>query len=125
MASGYEYAALWKDGVKTRVGIHRLVLLAFVGNPPRPEMVAAHNDGDPRNNSLANLRWATAKENMADRLLHGTANRGERHGMAKLDRSAVLSIRSDLRTNAAIAKDYGIWPATVSRVKLRKDWGWM
>ena len=54
-----------------RAYVHQLVLEAFVG--PRPARhQAAHGDGNPLNNTLANLRWATPKENEADKRLHGT-----------------------------------------------------
>jgi len=52
------------------VKVHRLVLLAFVGAPPKG-MEACHYDGDPQNNNLSNLRWDTAKENWVDRKRHG------------------------------------------------------
>lgn len=50
--------------------IHRLVLEAFVGPCP-PGMEACHNDGDPANNSLGNLRWDTHLANMHDKVRHG------------------------------------------------------
>jgi hypothetical protein len=54
-----------------RAYVHHLVLEAFVG--PRPAgYQAAHGDGNPINNTLANLRWATPKENEADKRMHGT-----------------------------------------------------
>jgi hypothetical protein len=65
---GYLYARL---GCKSAY-VHHLVLEAFVG--PRPAgRQAAHGDGDKLNNTLGNLRWATPKENCADKLRHGTA----------------------------------------------------
>lgn len=51
--------------------VHRLVLTAFVG--PRPEdMETCHNDGDPANNVVGNLRWDTHAENNRDKSRHGT-----------------------------------------------------
>lgn len=51
--------------------MHRLVLLAFTG--PRPEgMECLHDDGNPLNNNLKNLRWGTPSENAYDRVRHGT-----------------------------------------------------
>lgn len=51
--------------------VHTLVLSAFVG--PRPEgMEARHLDGNPANNSIANLAWGTHSENNLDRVRHGT-----------------------------------------------------
>lgn len=54
---------------KTRK-VHVAVLEAFVG--PRPEgMQALHNNGDPSDNTVENLRWGTASDNMKDKSLHG------------------------------------------------------
>lgn len=51
--------------------VHRLVLEAFVG--PRPlGMHCCHNDGDPTNNSVDNLRWDTPSANVLDSIRHGT-----------------------------------------------------
>ena len=53
--------------------VHRLVLEAFVG--PCPEgQECCHNDGDPTNNNLSNLRWGSPTENAFDRVRHGTHN---------------------------------------------------
>lgn len=50
--------------------LHPLILSAFVG--PRPDgMDACHDDGNPRNNTLANLRWDTRSANCYDRVRHG------------------------------------------------------
>jgi hypothetical protein len=54
------------------VHVHRLVLEAFVGPCPAGRQ-AAHRDGNKLNNSVGNLRWATPRENNADKLRHGTA----------------------------------------------------
>jgi len=44
------------------VFVHRLVLQAFVPNPLNKEEVN-HKDGNPFNNELSNLEWATRQEN--------------------------------------------------------------
>jgi formylmethanofuran dehydrogenase subunit E len=51
--------------VQRHLFVHRLVLLAFVGEPPEG-MEACHNNGDPSDNRLENLRWDTHSENMID-----------------------------------------------------------
>lgn len=58
-------------GAGRQWGVHRLVLLAFVGPCP-DDMEALHANGDPSDSRLVNLRWGTAVENMADKLRHGT-----------------------------------------------------
>ncbi len=72
---GYVHVTLPIDGKQRRRSVHRLVALAFLGAPPSERHQVAHNDGNPSNNMLANLRWATPAENQRDRLLHGTALR--------------------------------------------------
>ena len=51
--------------------VHALVMIAFVG--PYPDgMNVCHNDGNPKNNHLSNLRYGTHTDNMRDTLKHGT-----------------------------------------------------
>lgn len=50
--------------------VHILVLETFVGPRPFPEYDCCHNDGNPANNNLDNLRWDTKKSNAADRKKH-------------------------------------------------------
>ena len=55
---------------KTR-HVHRMVLEAFVG--PAPENTeCCHNNGDPQDNRVANLRWDTRSSNRRDSVNHGT-----------------------------------------------------
>lgn len=57
--------------VKVRIGggkyerdyIHRLVAEHFISPEPEPGMVVNHIDGDPFNNHVSNLEWATVSEN--------------------------------------------------------------
>jgi hypothetical protein len=67
---GYLKFGLTRDGkLFSRTG-HSLVALAFLG--PRPVgLEVRHLDGDPINNTLANLKYGTHEENMRDRLRHG------------------------------------------------------
>lgn len=101
--------------------VNVLVLLAFVG--PRPAgMDSAHGDGDIRNNCLTNLRWATRKENAADRKLHGTNTQGERNGRALLCEAKVRAIRADKRKLREIAADYGVSHSTIHYAKCGRNW---
>jgi len=68
---GYGTVRLCGYGKRTTQYIHVLVLTAFRG--PCPDgMECCHNDGDPVNNRLDNLRWDTHGENMLDKVRHGT-----------------------------------------------------
>jgi len=68
---GHLQVLLYRETVWKMMSIHRLVLLAFVGEPP-DGMECCHNDGNPSNNALSNLRWDTKSANQRDRLAHGT-----------------------------------------------------
>ncbi len=58
-------------GIGRQYAVHRLVLLAFVG--PCPEgQEALHQNGDPSDPRLTNLRWGTHSENQLDQVRHGT-----------------------------------------------------
>lgn len=81
---GYRKVSLCRSGEEARRFVHTLVLEAFIGPRPSPLHQARHYDGKPNNNTLANLSWATPKENQGDRLRHGTHMRGEQHYDAKL-----------------------------------------
>lgn len=59
------------DGTRTRHKVHRLVLRAFVGEPPPDRSDGLHADDDPANNHLDNLRWGSQSENTYDSIGNG------------------------------------------------------
>lgn len=69
---------LSKDNIQERFSVHSLVMLTFVGPTPEGKEIA-HNDGNPLNNHLENLRYATHTENEADKKIHGTLHHGKEH----------------------------------------------
>lgn len=107
------------------VCVHRVVLEAFVG--PAPEgMEACHNDGDPANNALSNLRWDTHAANNDDRFRHGTVPQGEHCGSSKLTEEAVKSIRAEYATGNTSCKKlgqkYGASQSTIHNIVRRSTW---
>lgn len=71
----YQVAVCCGDANKANLIVHRLVARVFIG--PRPDgMQVAHGDGNKLNNDIRNLRYATPKENNADKAEHGTRQIG-------------------------------------------------
>ena len=64
--SPYQQVLLYRDGKRKHCLVHRLVLSAFVGDPP-PGHECLHKDHDPTNNHLSNLMWGTKSLNCSDR----------------------------------------------------------
>jgi hypothetical protein len=124
--SGYLELALGPKVARKRYLVHRLVLRAFVGEPPTPEHWVAHNDGRRLNNSIENLRWATPKENQSDKRLHGTHLEGEKVPWSKVTGSQVTDIRSRWAnggiSQSSLGLEYGIGQGQVWRIIHRKQW---
>ena len=119
--NGYPAVMLSRQGGKKLCTVHRLVMLAFIGPCPGNQEVA-HADGNRLNPCLENLRYATRKENVADAVAHGTAPHGYKNKGAKLTPAQVAAIRSDTRSLAKIASEYGISRTSVSNVKNHKTY---
>lgn len=78
--------------------VHRLVALAFLGNPPTGKNEVCHKDGNPSNNRLGNLKWGSTADNTADRIRHGRTFRGERkivQRLTKADAARAHELRSE------------------------------
>lgn len=68
---GYLHVFIRDHDKRRWFAIHRLILEAFVGQCP-PNHEACHNDNNPTNNRLDNLRWDTRSANHRDKRRHGT-----------------------------------------------------
>lgn len=104
---------------------HRAICMLAHGEPPSDRHEAAHSC---RNRACVNkkhLRWATPAENKADELIHGTRNRGERHGHAKLTREAVIAIRQSDHRPADLAWCHGVSEAAIRDILTRRTWSWL
>lgn len=65
---GYTAINFKSAGCKQRtIQVHRLVALAFLGDPPTPDHQVDHIDHDRQNNHVSNLRWVTRQENCQNR----------------------------------------------------------
>ena len=117
---------LCDQGWMKTININRLVASAFLGGPPDEKTNhAAHWDGDPHNNRVENLRWATCLENTDDRRRHGRIARGESQGLSKLTEEAVRYIRSSDKDALELSKLFKVERRTIYAVRLRRTWDWV
>lgn len=127
-AHGYPSVYPSVDGRRLARKVHRLVAEAFLGPKPTASHEVAHNDGVRTNPRASNLRWATRAENHADKLKHGTDNRGERHGMSKMTTAGVrwaMSQRKLGRTVKELATALGVNRETVGKALRGESWAWL
>lgn len=123
---GYSIVELsdWTGKRKMR-RLHRIILLTFVGPCP-PDHEGCHLNGIRSDNRIENLAWATREENVLHKLIHGTQPRGEKQGSSKLTAEAVRRIRTasiiEDSTGVDLAAQYGVHPATISRVLRGEAW---
>ncbi len=122
------YGLIDIDG-RTR-GTHRVAFEMSKG-AIAPGLSVLHSCNNPPCVNPTHLRAGTAKDNAADRTKSGRWRgyapelrpRGERHGMARLTRAAVIEIRargeSDQR---ALAREFGVAQTTIGKVVRRETW---
>lgn len=113
--SNYGHLSVVLGRRQTRM-VHDLVLRAFVGPPPAKHE-CCHNNGNPQDNRLENLRWGTRSENNIDAVKHGA--RG------KLTSEQVIEIRNRLKTcrrgdQVKLANEFGVSACTISSIKLNQ-----
>ncbi len=108
--------------------VHRLIARTFLGKPPIGRYEIAHFNGDPSDNRVDNLRYASAKENQADRIRHGTLLLGERHQNAILTEAQVREMvanyvpRDPQFGSAAFARRFGVSRYAVQRIAQGRAW---
>lgn len=105
---------------------HRIICQRVYGAAPTPKHESAHSCNIRHCLNPRHLRWATRIENQADRVDHGTSNRGERQWNNKLSESDARKIKmlSD-RHSPTVGAQYGVAARTIRDIWNGKTWAWI
>ena len=124
---GYLYLSL-RDchGTSCRhLPVHGLIAEAFHGPAPIGMEVRHFPDRERTNNCANNLCYGTRADNLADKLAHGTDNRGEKHPLCRITEQQVKEIRAACNggeSQQSVGRRYGIGQVQVGRIVRRKRW---
>lgn len=102
---------------------HRIALTLATGGTPEG-LEVAHSCRSRDCVAAAHMRWATRRQNHADKVRDGTHNRGEQHMQAVLTEAQVLEIRtlSKKMGTVELATRYRIHRSTVRLIVRRLTW---
>lgn len=100
--------------------VHQLVALTFLGPCPQGQEVL-HNNGNPKDNKVSNLRYGTRTENILDVYHCGGKWR-------KLSIEDVEEIKIGLITGingSELARMYQVSPTSISSIKNGRTYRWL
>ncbi len=117
---GHLRIVLYRNGERHRKLVHRLILETFIGPCP-VGMETCHNNGNPSDNRVENLRWDTHSNNNRDAVKHGT-----HVGNTKLNSWQIRIIKRLLQfgspTQREIAGVFKVCLSTISNIRAGKTW---
>jgi hypothetical protein len=119
--NNHGYGQINNGGKPTRVS--RLICERLYGSGFSGAQ-AAHSCGKKLCVTPTHIRWKTRVENEADKKLHGTDNRGERHGNAKLTADEVAIIKSlrNIESGNSLARRFGVSRRAISLIHSGRTW---
>jgi hypothetical protein len=125
---GREYAGTVTIGSE-HVLVTRYVCEKVHGPAPTADHEAAHSCGKGHEACVnpGHIIWKTPSANQADRIEHGTHDRGERSFWAKLTEVEARLIQKNPNgeTQKVLAARYGTCRSNISMIQSRKRWGWL
>jgi len=129
-ANGYVVVGMKNGSVRRVEYVHRLVMLAFAASESGRNEVN-HIDGNPQNNRLENLEWASRSENQLHAIhvlksCSPSALPGERNPQSKLTEAQVRQIRELYKTgqysSRELADMFGVTKSPIKQIIRRKTW---
>jgi hypothetical protein len=124
----WTYTLHENDGTQRSVMAHRMVCLAFNGEPPPDKPLALHEDGVPTHNWADNLYWGTHKDNSEDMVKHGRSLKREKHHKTVLTLKQVADIKArytpkhPANGSYAMAKEFGVHRTTIENIVAGRSW---
>lgn len=118
---GYMQVALYKEGKSKFFLVHRLIMLAFVGES---DLQVNHKNGIKSDNHLQNLEYCTASKNTQHAYDIGLSSKGEKHYASKLTRACAERIKYGHQgmTQQEVANIYGVSRMLISEIRSGKAW---
>lgn len=93
--------------------VHTAVALTFLG--PRPEgKDVCHNDGNPKNNRVENLRYGDRTDNILD--VYRVGGRWRKLSLEEI--KEIRELMDKGAVGAEVARQFNVSPSTVSKIKL-------
>lgn len=108
--------------------VHRLVCLAFHGEPPTGKDWALHRDDNRFNNHAVNLYWGSPKSNASDANENGLRRKRSTHPMTPLSEADVATIKARYKAKTkangayALAEEYGVHRTTIENIVRGRTW---
>ena len=129
--SGYRIVVLWRDNKGHTKTVHRLVAIAFLGDPKNREV--NHKNRIKNDNMVGNLEYLTRRENIRHGIANGSMRSpgkirqyahtsGVNHHKAKLSENQVIKIFNSQEKLVSLSEKYGVSFSTVSAILTRKTW---
>lgn len=133
--TGYVYFRFKSDresGKPMTKAIHRLVAVAFLGNPSDESDFVIHKDYNKSNNNVINLKWVTRAELVVHNKKNPKVIAGHERtkGLirrSKLTETEVIRLKKKLKRGKnklyKIAKEFGITHTQLNRIRSGENWG--
>lgn len=127
---GYHKVGLTHCGKYKTVHVHRLVAIAFLGEPNDKTLVVNHIDSNPGNNRIENLEWVTQQQNCLHSFNFGKRkeNSGENHRWAVLTNFQVLEIPKLRELGYSlhqISKLYNVSYSCIKNIASGRKWNYV
>lgn len=104
---------------------HRLVALAFIGEPPEGKNNVNHIDCNPQNNRVENLEWVSHKENSRHMVNLGNSRRGEKSHHTTLKDADIPVIWEAIQSGFTlkdIGQRFGVSANVIGDIKRGNTW---